>query len=854
MSSIRYKLILFFLVVAILPLLITAFLEYWHISGTLRQRSFDQLTSVREIKRKRVEAFFEHKRREIGFFAQSSMVIEAMKEFKATFDAMRTVSVSAQQIAVLRKYYAEELIQRLPPSTQQNIVIDSLLPRTNVGLFLQAQYLTRIRSPFVSHEYHTVHEKYHGLMNQFLDTYGYYDIFLIDDQTGHIVYTVAKETDFATSLLGEIHATSNLGKLFRRVRHTGLKNQVLLCDYELYLPSYLAPAAFLAAPIFDGERKIGTLAFQVAIDRIDEVMTGNKAWIEEGLGESGETYIVGSDYRMRTNSRFIIEAPEEYLQKMSSYPIDSFAQQGISFYKTTVLFQPVITASVKRALNGQSGIDIITDYRGVKVLSAYTPLQIADVRWVLLSEINIQEAFAPVYNFAWRMALIIGLATLAIVLVALAIAYSLTHPIKMLVQGTEALSSGRLDARVQISQNDEIGLLAKSFNAMAASLQQQRQELLNKQAEIEQQKEELLAQTENLKRANDEINMQNEEIRQMMEEIEVQRDNILEKTAILEQQKQEMMAQAEHLQMLNQELQQQNHLLNEQKEEIERQAAALDLANQQISQMLATVREKQEQLERKNEQTIASINYAKRIQYALIPPENAIDAIIPENFVLFIPRDIVSGDFYWFAQKDNYTFLAVVDCTGHGVPGALMSVVAHNLLHKIVLFQHYQQPSDILREMHLGVRELLHQDTTDNRDGMEIALCTIDHHQQVLHFAGAGLPLCYVENGTLHVIKGERYSIGGSYHKHCPTQLNFTQHSLSLSQTPRTFYIYSDGFQDQFGGKDNSKYMSKRFRDLLHALSFMPMPMQRERLYQEFLNWKGDEEQTDDILIIGFRI
>lgn len=854
LTGIRHKLTLFFLAVGILPLLITVFLEYQHISETLRERSFEQLIAIREIKRKRIEAFFERKHEEIRFFVQSRIVAEAMREFKAAFAALREATLSPQQSAALRQYYAEELIAKLPAHLQKDMTIDSLLPRTKAGLFLQSQYLTGIQNPFVPNPYHAIHEKYHGLMHRFLQTYGYYDIFLIDDETGHIVYSVAKEVDFATGLLDEVHANSNLGRLFRRIRYTGLPMQIVLCDYDLYLPSYMAPAAFLAAPVFDGDKKIGTIAFQISIEKIDEVMTGNRTWSEEGLGESGEAYIVGSDYRMRTNSRFIIQAPTEYIHRLDDYAIDSADKQQIKFYQTTILFQQVATQAVKRALSGQSGIEVIRDYRGAEVLSAYAPLQIADVQWVLVAEINASEAFAPVYAFAWRSAGIAGLASIGIVLFALLIAHTFTKPIRKLVKATEAISCGELDTRVQIEQSDELGILAKSFNAMAASLQQQRQDLLNKQAEIEQQKEELIAQAENLKKANDEINMQNEEIRQMMEEVEVQRDNILEKTVILEQQKEEMMVQAENLQKLNEELQRQNELLNEQKEEIQRQAAALDLANQQVSQVLLDLREKQELLERKNEQTLAGINYARRIQQALMPSPETIAQVIPEIFIFFSPRDIVSGDFYWFVQKGDLTFLAAIDCTGHGVPGALMSVMAHNLLHKIVLSQHQYQPDKILEEMHIGVRQLLNQDITNNRDGMEVALCVINHKERILQFAGAGLPLCYVENGKLHVVRGERYPIGGYDKTNQSKNFSFTRHEFDLSSAQRTFYIYSDGFQDQFGGKHDEKYMSKRFRSFLHTLSFMPIHMQHERLKQELLQWKGNQEQTDDILVIGFRV
>ncbi|MCS6967040.1 MAG: SpoIIE family protein phosphatase [Cytophagales bacterium] len=854
MNSIRYKLILSFLLVGILPLLIISTIEYYQITQILQKQAFEQLVSVREVKKNSIEIFFERKRAEIAFFAQSRTVIDAMKEFKAAFTSANDMPVNKDQINALKAYYKKELIDKLPEQVQSQINVDSLLPSTNAGIFLQLQYLTRIRTPFVEHPYHAIHEKYHPLMSRFLNTYEYYDIFLIDDQSGHIIYTVAKEIDFGTSLLSEFHANSNLGDLFRRIRYTGLKNQVIFCDYALYLPSYMAPAAFLAAPIFEGDKKIGTLAFQISINKINQVMTSNNAWKEEGLGNSGETYLVGSDYKMRTDARFFLESPEEYLQKLDLYQTDSLSRQNIQFYKTTILFQSVTTPSVRQALNGQTGIEIIEDYRKTKVLSAYTPLQISDVKWVLIAEIDVEEVLSPVYASAWRIVKTTGLTALGIILIGLAIAYSFIQPINLLVKATEQLSSGNLEARVRISRSDELGILANSFNQMAYSLEQQRQELLKKQAEIQHQKEELAAQAERLRLANEEISMQNEEIRQVMEEIEAQRDSILEKNAVLEQQKEEIIVQSENLQKLNEELQRQNELLNQQKQEIQRQAVALELANRQVSQVLAELSEKQQQLQTKNEQIIDSIKYAKRIQQALLPPVEAIAEVLPESFVLFIPRDIVSGDFYWFAQKDNTTFLAVVDCTGHGVPGAMMSVMAHNLLHKIILYQNNKEPGRILEEMHIGVRELLNQEITNNRDGMEIALCAIDRTQGIMHFAGAGLPLCYVENGQLYVIKGERYSVGGNL-SNIPNQyLTFQQHSFSLNSVQRTFYIYSDGFQDQFGGSRNQKYMSKRFRNLLHALSFMPMSMQYERLQQEFVEWKGNEEQTDDVLVIGFKI
>ncbi len=256
-------------------------------------------------------------------------------------------------------------------------------------------------------------------------------------------------------------------------------------------------------------------------------------------------------------------------------------------------------------------------------------------------------------------------------------------------------------------------------------------------------------------------------------------------------------------------------------------------------------------LEQKNQQILASITYAQRIQQAVLPLENRIKEHL-DHFILFKPRDIVSGDFYWFAQKQNSIFLAVADCTGHGVPGAFMSMVGISILDHFVLERNQENTNDILGEMHKKIRQALKQNESDNRDSIEIGLCMINFEQKTLAFAGAKLSLVYASNGLISQIKGNKYPIGG---QHYGSERIFTEHGLDLVEMPKAvFYLYSDGYQDQFGGKFQRKFMSRNLRNMLLDISTKELAEQKEILENELATWQGNERQIDDILIMGFKI
>ena len=258
------------------------------------------------------------------------------------------------------------------------------------------------------------------------------------------------------------------------------------------------------------------------------------------------------------------------------------------------------------------------------------------------------------------------------------------------------------------------------------------------------------------------------------------------------------------------------------------------------------------ELEEKNKDITDSINYAKRIQEAILPSKESILKIFPQAFILYKPKDIVSGDFYWFTETEDYYLVAAIDCTGHGVPGAFMSLIASTLLKEIVSGKRVVVPSKILQELNNSIIEVLKQNDSDSstRDGMDMSICCIDKKKSKLTFAGAARPIYFIRNGELTDTKGQGYPIGGHYGL---MNLTYSDTEMDLQQGDM-FYIFSDGYADQFRGGDKKKFTTKRLKSLLTEISNSDMNIQCQKLDDAFEEWKGGGSQIDDILIIGIKI
>jgi serine phosphatase RsbU (regulator of sigma subunit) len=245
-----------------------------------------------------------------------------------------------------------------------------------------------------------------------------------------------------------------------------------------------------------------------------------------------------------------------------------------------------------------------------------------------------------------------------------------------------------------------------------------------------------------------------------------------------------------------------------------------------------------------------SIRYAKRLQESILPPDRRIRDLLPDSFVYYRPKDIVSGDFYWVERAGDKVVFAAVDCTGHGVPGAFMSLIGHNALNQSVKERGRTRPSDILADLNRMAYNALHKDRDLSmvRDGMDLALCTYDEANGVLEYAGANSPLYLLRAGVVLQYTPDKVAIGSS---ELPAG-SFTDHRIEL-QKGDVVYLFSDGYADQFGGPQGKKFMYRRFRELLQEIHELPMEDQRAALVDAFTRWRGGHEQVDDILVIGLR-
>lgn len=263
------------------------------------------------------------------------------------------------------------------------------------------------------------------------------------------------------------------------------------------------------------------------------------------------------------------------------------------------------------------------------------------------------------------------------------------------------------------------------------------------------------------------------------------------------------------------------------------------------------VNERTRELAQKNADITSSIKYARRIQLALLPEVKDVVSKFSDAFVLYRPKDIVSGDFYWHAQRNGWNLIAVADCTGHGVPGALMSMIGHNLLEQIVNERGIISPDEILLALNEGVRNALrqHQHEQDTPDGMDIAICAFHSTKPEVRYAAALRPLIIIRNGSVQKIEPDRLPIGGHQES---KKKSFKLNVLPIERGD-CFYLFSDGYADQFGGEKGKKFMQKRLLELLQQISHLSMNEQSTVLSREFENWKGTHEQIDDLLVVGIR-
>jgi class 3 adenylate cyclase len=511
--GVQSRFILLMLLVSLGSILAIGWIGYQSARSAITHAVQNHLQSVRHSKTSGLMAMLEALRDQAISLSDGKLAGEAMVNFKQTYRGLAGEKLTEEQEQELRSYYATQFLPQLQKNLGGTAQPEQYLPRDPTQRYLQYHYMVAAPAPDAPEEgqqadttaeastdqseadpphaaataddslYGLAHAAIHDRFDRVGKMFGYEDILLIDDDTLDIVYTLRKRPDFATSLRDGPFAATNLAKAADILSRAGDRDAFKVVDTELYRPDSGRPVGFVLSPIFNGSDMVGILALEFPIDRIVELLTGDFHWEREGMGKTGECYVVGPDFTMRSRSRFMVEDRQNFLRELRTSTVTTSVVDQIERQGTVLNQLPVKTYSTEQALTGREGITLINDYRGVPVLSSYGPLDLNSLRWAVVAEIDVAEAYKPIHDYARNAVLATTALALATTLLALASSWLLVRPLKQLSVAAQRISAGDTTVSVNMHTRDEFGELARVFNDMTANLRRQRAELEEKARE-----------------------------------------------------------------------------------------------------------------------------------------------------------------------------------------------------------------------------------------------------------------------------------------------------------------------------------------------------------------------------------
>jgi class 3 adenylate cyclase len=501
--SIRSKIILALLLTGLGCLAIGAVIGYRAADAALTQSVQQQLTAQREIKRRRIESYVNN---QVRFTAAIAGLPETTEAAKAFILALKEMHAEAQlnpaadpaDTVALEAWYNEDLLPRLDKVAGGHTPLEGLMPADAVARRLQADYIARNPNPVGEKDkllvapggsrYDAAHARYHPILRRAGQTVGFYDINLMDAATGDVVYTMAKETDFASNMYNGALAHSGFARVAKRALDPRNGGKPVIEDYSAYTPSGFAPQMFAAAPIIADGQTIGVFVAQIDIRTLNNLLTDNNGWQSTGQGATGEVLLTGEDRLLRSQSRFMIDSPAQFLAQVQANGLPVSIAEQIRTLGTTILYMPDRSEEVEQAFRNRTGVGRYLDYRGVEVISAYGPLEVAGLRWAIAAKQDVAEALAPAMRLESDLLVAAAVAAIVLTFLALACTGLFLRPLRRVVAGMEAVSGSGATSRIAIRGNDEFAELARGYNGMADAIEQRDKRL----AEAERQKSELL--------------------------------------------------------------------------------------------------------------------------------------------------------------------------------------------------------------------------------------------------------------------------------------------------------------------------------------------------------------------------
>jgi len=491
--TIKTRILLAIISIGILPLLGASLIIGYSISNqistTLNGTVSAKLVAVREMKKSQLVNYFHDLEILVASISSEDLTVKATGYLSKSFNLeIQADEVEQQSLSEFYNQAYLERAQALDPSLKSAQVTSVLAALDPAASFYQARYISQNENPLDSKHaliqakkkgrfnarYDIYHSEYHPELTKIQQEFGFPDVLLVN-AAGRVVYSVVKHIDYGTSLEQGALADTGLAKAWRKAIN-GAQGEVFLTDLASYLPSYGAPAGFMSAPVYEQGKMIGALVVQLPLARVTRIMTSSSKWSDVGLGQTGEVYLVGADQRLRSEARLLIEDISLYLEKIAT----TGWQDNIATIKnrnTGVTLQKSAASSVTKALAGEAGVVLTDGYYGEQVLSAYTPLNIKDQHWALISEISEQEAFADkqqiLKNLATDSAIVIVVALVVATLFGILISRLLVNPIQQLVSSFEEIAQGDGDLSIVLAsadRKDEIGELSRAFNTFIASI------------------------------------------------------------------------------------------------------------------------------------------------------------------------------------------------------------------------------------------------------------------------------------------------------------------------------------------------------------------------------------------------
>lgn len=490
---IKSKLMTLLVGVTLGSLLIGGTLSWLRFRQAFQRQVFDHLTSVRASKGAQIESYIKGYQDWLELLSEDRTVISAMVELNAAYRSLQNEVIPNEWIEAIETYYARDFLPALAENVEGPQIVANYRPLSQASQYLQYHYLVGniasdgdgSTSPTDDSIYAQHHATYHSTFQNLIDQYGYSDLYLIDFNNGEIVYSVNKRPDFATSLDRGPYRRSGLSEIVAAVRENPGRGFVQVVDFKPYVPNVAAPVAFLATPIFNGPHIVGILALQMPPDRLNDILVGTQDWEDEGLGETGQVYVVGEDALMRSVSRELLEDADAYRETLRNIGLSSQTIDLVYNLNTSVLLQPVDTEATRSAMAGETDTKIIQDYQGKPVLSAYAPLKLEGLRWAILAEMDRSEALGPITMIQIYMGTLAVIIILVAALLAGLVAQAFARPVRRLIKASEQLQAGGAAIDIPVEGSDEFAQLGASFQRLAQKFNEQNQLLEQKELENE---------------------------------------------------------------------------------------------------------------------------------------------------------------------------------------------------------------------------------------------------------------------------------------------------------------------------------------------------------------------------------